>query len=58
MEELELPEVHNVTKLNWKGLVKKFIKRKDKDDLVKSAENYKKNIVRTWQRKNLKGNSI
>ena len=42
MKGLDLPDMKGVSKDHWKNLVKRLMKEKNKHDLVKMAERYKK----------------
>ena len=42
IKDLELPDMKKVTKIQWKNLVNRKIKEKNKNDLVKQSERYKK----------------
>jgi hypothetical protein len=42
LAELDLPNMKSLSKLQWKNLVNKKILKKNKDDLVNMAKNYKK----------------
>ena len=42
LKELDLPDMKSVSKDQWKSLVYRIMKEKNKQDLVKISERYKK----------------